>query len=133
MKEVTHMRVNTLQFSTFLRLFFLNLAITADVPDFIHHGCFVDYTTSLLNKRLPYDKDNSNDKCVYRCYQEGYEVAGTEYGYECFCGDGDNFKDGTAVRAANETECSTACAGDSKQKCGGIWRQTVTVINRHAV
>jgi hypothetical protein len=46
-------------------------------------------------------------RCVGYCQQQGYTLAGTEYGTECYCG---NQFAATAAKA-EEKECSVLCPG----------------------
>ncbi len=103
------------------------MTVSEDLPGYEHHGCYVDHTTGLFDGvRLPYDANNDNVKCLFRCHQQGYEVAATEYGYECYC----TFINATSYDAeiADDSECSTPCSGDATQRCGGIWRQSISSI-----
>lgn len=49
--------------------------------------------------------------CATFCTNQGYEVSGTEYGDECYCGH--------SLPSTWSTGCTMKCAGDSSQFCGG--------------
>ncbi|KAJ7093925.1 WSC domain-containing protein [Mycena belliarum] len=58
------------------------------------------------------------ESCVATCKSRGFVYAGTEYGNECYCGNG--FTSTTV--AASESDCSMPCAGKSSQMCGAGYR-----------
>ncbi|KAK8061418.1 Xylosyltransferase oxt [Apiospora phragmitis] len=59
----------------------------------------------------------TNEICVRHCLVTGYTLAATSFGDRCFCG---QFLNGTQKLEA-ESQCSTPCAGDEAQVCGGSW------------
>ncbi|KAK1754788.1 putative fungistatic metabolite [Echria macrotheca] len=61
------------------------------------------------------------DKCGLFC--DGWEYFGTEYGGECYCGDG--FGEGKGSVEVDEGECGMACTGDGGQLCGAGFRLSV--------
>ncbi|KAL1861470.1 hypothetical protein Daus18300_008865 [Diaporthe australafricana] len=64
----------------------------------------------------------TQQSCALTCSNAGYTVSGTEYSTQCFCGKG--ISNG-GVQAAAATECSSTCAGDTTQKCGGPDRLSI--------
>jgi len=88
------------------------------VPDYV--GCYSDDA----NRALPIFKGSTPDmtpqKCEALCV--GYNYAGVQYHDECYCGN----TLGYALRP--DSECNTACAGDSSQACGGGWRNSVYAL-----
>ncbi|CAG8820330.1 43101_t:CDS:1, partial [Gigaspora margarita] len=54
------------------------------------------------------------DKCIEFCRQNNFEFAGLEIGTQCFCAH--NYDH---VNQLSSDECSTSCAGDNNQICGG--------------
>jgi hypothetical protein len=54
-------------------------------------------------------------RCVESCRAKGLSYAGTQYGWNCFCGN----SPGKYGRLAEFRCDETPCTGDSKQKCGG--------------
>ena len=51
---------------------------------------------------------------VYSCAANGWTMAGTEYGGQCFCG---NQLVGSSK--ADEAKCNMPCDGNAGQTCGG--------------
>ncbi|KAK0520827.1 hypothetical protein OC834_006888 [Tilletia horrida] len=60
------------------------------------------------------------ESCVASCQAAGYTIAGTENGNECWCGNG--LALGSAK--APDADCSTLCAGNAAEVCGGPFRLT---------
>lgn len=67
------------------------------------------------------------DTCVSQCANRGYTLAGAEYANECYCGNAYAGTDTGGGSVAPESECNTACVGDSSQACGGGNRLSVYV------
>ena len=79
-------------------------------------GCWVDGAAGrILDFKLPDSNTLTLQSCVSGCAAAGYEIAGAEYGVECYCG---HVIDNGGVKAAAETECNMNCAGNANQKCG---------------
>jgi hypothetical protein len=57
------------------------------------------------------------EACINYCGNRGWIYAGTEYGYECFCGS--SLAPGAAPSISNTTACGMPCTGDATQPCGG--------------
>ncbi len=76
----------------------------------------------------------SVDSCVQSCAASGKAIAGVEFGQECYCSDAGGLGIGSS-RAA-ETSCTTSCAGNPSQLCGGARLlsvySTVPVVVRSA-
>ncbi|KAG8958693.1 hypothetical protein FRC03_008903 [Tulasnella sp. 419] len=83
-------------------------------------GCYVDSSTRLLNGAAITASTLTISQCVSRCGAMGFSFAGAEAGKECYCGN--SISGGSKVA---DTQCSTVCAGDANQKCGGGWRLSV--------
>jgi hypothetical protein len=49
-----------------------------------------------------------------------YKYFGVQYGYECFCGNAYGSQGN-----ASDSDCNTACYGDSSTMCGGAGRNSV--------
>ncbi|CAG8580092.1 10021_t:CDS:2 [Dentiscutata erythropus] len=54
------------------------------------------------------------NKCIDFCRQNNFEYAGLEMGTQCFCTH--NYDH---INQLSSDECSTSCAGDNNQICGG--------------
>ena len=50
----------------------------------------------------------------------GYKYAGLQYTRQCFCGNEYGRRG-----VANEADCRAVCPGESKQTCGGTWRNSI--------
>ncbi|EJD47485.1 WSC-domain-containing protein [Auricularia subglabra TFB-10046 SS5] len=87
----------------------------AAVSGFNSLGCFVDPTNArTLRGTALFRADNMTPAvCTARCKSQGFKFAGVEYGQECFCGN-----EIVNQKKAADAECSTACAGDAKARCG---------------
>jgi len=55
------------------------------------------------------------------CYSSGFELAGTQYGKECFCGD-THPTDDLLTDASN---CNRPCSGNPEENCGGFLAMSV--------
>ncbi|KAF2668724.1 copper radical oxidase [Microthyrium microscopicum] len=83
-----------------------------------YKGCWQDNYNNLgrsMGNEQTDDQSMTIASCVAECQALGYSIAGMEYSYQCFC---DNFIRNGAPPGV-ESDCSTACAGDSTETCGG--------------
>lgn len=85
-------------------------------------GCYTDNS----NSRTLYSLSTANDamsteSCIAYCSTNGYPLAGTEYGRECYCG----INIAASGTLATSTDCSFPCAGNSTEICGGNSRINV--------
>jgi hypothetical protein len=55
------------------------------------------------------------ESCISFCSSRGLQYAGVEYSHECYCG---SLLAPAAAKVA-ESDCSTACAGNTTEACGG--------------
>ncbi|KAH7084811.1 copper radical oxidase-like protein [Paraphoma chrysanthemicola] len=98
--------------------------------DFGYKGCYVDGAGyRIMNFQQPDDQTMTIASCASRCAAAGYEIAGMQYNYQCFC---DNMLRMGGSPASSENECNTKCAGDASQTCGGpsrlsIWSSQTTL------
>ena len=58
---------------------------------------------------------NTIESCTSACSDAGYDLAGTEYAAECWCGN--SIEAGGAPAPASE--CNMVCSGNPSQYCGG--------------
>ena len=58
-------------------------------------------------------------KCIDHCASKGYTYAGLEWAVECWCGNT------LAQSKLNHMTCTTKCAGNSSQYCGGPQKLSV--------
>jgi len=56
------------------------------------------------------------------CRNASFELAGVQYGKECFCGEeGINY----LVHGDDDAVCDYPCEGDSSKICGGYWSMNI--------
>jgi hypothetical protein len=79
-------------------------------------GCWAEPNGRLLSHQQPDSTTNTLESCVQTCAGLGYQVAGTEFGVQCFC---DNFVYNGGALAANQDDCNVRCAGNPNEYCGG--------------
>jgi hypothetical protein len=90
-----------------------------------YQGCYADSGVNALSAYKFSDSKMTPDMCKSYCNQLGYSLAGTESGNWCFC---DNtFRGGQMLP---DSQCSTACAGNSTVNCGGSY--TLSLYNSSA-
>ena len=89
-------------------------------PNWSYAGCYTDNlnprslgTTGIQFAGLGGGKVTSS-ACVAYCANKGYNIAGTEYGSQCFC---DNAL--TNSKVAPASVCNMPCQGNSSEVCGG--------------
>ncbi|KAJ9143931.1 hypothetical protein NKR19_g6665 [Coniochaeta hoffmannii] len=58
----------------------------------------------------------TNDECIGLCRAKNFSIAGTEDGFQCFCGDA--LLDSMLL---DDTRCNMTCAGGGARFCGGPW------------
>ncbi|KAL1123449.1 hypothetical protein AAG570_002529 [Ranatra chinensis] len=80
-------------------------------------GCFEDSSDRLLDGAREDSDALTPNSCIDFCYSRRFQLAGVEYGKECFCGDELKGK----VRQ-KDTDCDKQCSGDPTRVCGGNWR-----------
>ncbi|OCF37563.1 hypothetical protein I316_00689 [Kwoniella heveanensis BCC8398] len=83
-------------------------------------GCMVDDVNKRALDGGAIDiANNTIAACTSYCASKGYNYAGVEYGYQCWCG-----KSAT-LTAADSSTCNVACPGDVWSMCGGSSRLNV--------
>lgn len=76
-----------------------------------------------INRAVTHDFDvMTNQMCADYCAEHDYAYAGTEYYYECYCG---NVLAEGGIEAKDAADCNTPCTGDSEEACGGGDRLTL--------
>jgi len=94
-------------------------SIDATSKGFEYVGCAGD---DLNARTFPY-RYGANDmtvfKCIGHCASKGYIYAGLEWAVECWCGNT------LAQSKLNYMTCTTKCAGNSSQYCGGPQKLSV--------
>ena len=90
---------------------------TKNIPNtWSYQGCYVDVGRTINADYYNNATGMTNERCINYCDLKGYHYAGTEWYTECFCG---NTLATGGVKANTESDCNTACAGNSSQPCGG--------------
>lgn len=81
-------------------------------------GCIID---DVYARTLPIAQTSEDsmtvDKCTTSCKAAGYNIAGLEFGRECFCGN--DLENNATI---TDEGCDMRCAGDSSEFCGGYGR-----------
>ncbi|XP_008564536.1 PREDICTED: kremen protein 2 [Galeopterus variegatus] len=91
---------------------------TCHMPGYL--GCFVDSgTPPALSGPSGTSTKLTVQVCLRFCRMKGYQLAGVEAGYACFCGSESDLARG---RPAPATECDQICFGHPGQLCGGDGR-----------
>ncbi|MCJ1410361.1 hypothetical protein MMC19_004446 [Ptychographa xylographoides] len=86
-------------------------------------GCYVDGANGrIMANQQPDSQTNTVESCVATCAAAGYTISGTEFSSQCFCGN--NIQNG-GVLASADSQCNTACSGNSAEMCGGGNRVSV--------
>ena len=84
-------------------------------------GCYKDFQKRTLPFARRDNKDNSKATCIKHCFSKGYAVAGMQNSDECFCGK--NAPQGSYK--VRDSECNKPCRGNNKERCGGVYRNSV--------
>ncbi|XP_034526430.1 kremen protein 2 isoform X2 [Ailuropoda melanoleuca] len=91
---------------------------TCHMPGYL--GCFVDSgAPPALSGPSGTSTKLTVQVCVRFCRMKGYQLAGLEAGYACFCGSESDLDRG---RPAPATDCDQICFGHPGQLCGGDGR-----------
>ncbi|XP_064151498.1 kremen protein 2 isoform X2 [Loxodonta africana] len=91
---------------------------TCHMPGYL--GCFVDSgAPPALSGPSGTSTKLTVQVCLRFCRMKGYQLAGVEAGYACFCG---SESDLTRGRPAPATDCDQICFGHPGQLCGGDGR-----------
>ncbi|KAK0663163.1 WSC domain-containing protein [Lasiodiplodia hormozganensis] len=80
-------------------------------------GCHSDAVSprSLSGKVLAYwGEAITSSGCAKYCDEQGFSIAGTEYGEQCFCGN-----DLTQSEVLDASKCDMECKGSAGETCGG--------------
>ena len=102
----------------------------AEVPVARELGCFPDNREADpigirgrdLDGATFKDPSMTPNKCLSLCAEQDFKFAGLQYGSWCFCGSSyGRYPTGGA-------SCTTKCAGDQTQFCGGEWANNVWEI-----
>ncbi|KAI5832076.1 hypothetical protein K523DRAFT_334890 [Schizophyllum commune Tattone D] len=82
-------------------------------------GCINEPSSGRALTSASYNLGNmTTEYCQSLC--RGYKYAGTEYGSECYCGNA--LSNGATTSTVDSSQCSSACAGNSAEKCGAAYK-----------
>ncbi|KAK6220804.1 hypothetical protein LQW54_001722 [Pestalotiopsis sp. IQ-011] len=92
-------------------------AVTGFPKGWTSQGCWLDGPNGRI---IPTYQDPDNQmltpqSCAQTCFSKGYNVSGTEYYAQCFCGNA-IYNGGKA--SPDQTKCNTPCSGDGQLMCG---------------
>jgi len=88
----------------------------------VYLGCYSDTATHQLSHVISTnDPALTVEKCVNDCRAMGFAYSGTQHGKECYCG-------WMLGQRHPESDCNSACTGDSSQTCGGAYKNSVFYI-----
>ncbi|KAJ6515380.1 WSC domain-containing protein, partial [Mycena sanguinolenta] len=83
-------------------------------------GCFPDSASARqLPNQIMIPEGVTVESCTSACEANGFDLAGLEFGQECWCGD--TLLSSSVVRDA----CATACVANTSEFCGGSNLMTI--------
>ena len=82
-----------------------------------YQGCYVDMPQRALPVAVA--ENASIEDCISIARTWGFKYAGLQYGSQCFAGDTLGYE------RAPESECNMRCGANSRETCGGTWRNSV--------
>jgi len=90
--------------------------------------CYVDDSDRILGSKNvnSYDAE-SNEWCAQLCYDAKMPLAGTEDGYQCYCGKQLRHD----AKEVDISQCNMPCRGYEAEKCGGSWRISIFNVSCH--
>ncbi|CAG2236376.1 unnamed protein product [Mytilus edulis] len=110
---------------------YFDLSYICKAASYEYTGCYVDDPERVLDESHKDNQAMSADICFEICteYQtsDKYEYFGTQYGHECFCGDGQQLNS-YHYNKLKESECSMPCLRNEDEMCGGFYRMSVYKI-----
>ncbi|CAM9480330.1 unnamed protein product [Sphacelaria rigidula] len=91
------------------------------VDEPVYLGCFTDKNNAgrimILGLKAPGNMTTA--MCALEC--EGSQLFGTQYGYECWCGD----EETNHLQHGESEMCDYSCEGKADEVCGGYWSMSV--------
>ncbi|PQE05807.1 WSC domain-containing protein [Rutstroemia sp. NJR-2017a BVV2] len=88
----------------------------------IYDGCCVDSPSRVLKYQQPDNQNLTVEYCVAICITLNYQIAGLEYGSQCFC---DNVIESGGILATSPADCNMPCSGSVTEICGASNRLSV--------
>lgn len=89
-------------------------------------GCYRDQASRVLPDAYMRSASMTTQVCADFCKSKGFEIFGTEWYEECFCGDN---KSAQPYVNIDVTECNAPCGGNGEEICGGGWALSLYRIN----
>jgi hypothetical protein len=89
-----------------------------------YYGCYLDFGQRAMTGIEFVNIGQhavTNTNCVAYCSENGYSLAGTEYGGQCFCANSLS----SESSLLDGSKCDMPCEGDATQTCGGSWALSV--------
>lgn len=97
-----------------------------EIGDYKPMGCYTDDSKNGRTLSWPAEIEKATittEKCLSACEQQGFPLAGTEFGGECWCG---NVLANSTAKV-DDAQCNMPCKGNAAQTCGGRGRLNVYV------
>lgn len=95
-------------------------SILTDHGQWSIQGCFVDDPQHrIIAAEVQGNLPLTVERCMGRCWQFQYTVAGIENGRDCYCAESIDIY---ALKPAHLDECKSPCVGDESHACGGTAR-----------
>ena len=88
----------------------------------VYRGCFNDSSARTLPLDSTSFSDNDIEKCLDHCRSKGHSVAGAQGTTQCWCG---SHEPDLSLKLEDDSVCNKNCPGNSSQKCGGFWKNSV--------
>lgn len=92
-------------------------------------GCWSDQSPRTLSYQAYSSDSNTIELCTQTCVDQGYTVAGMEFGSRCYCGNNLGYKATPVI----DSSCASACPGNSSEICGGSNRLSLFSNGRPSV
>ncbi|XP_063807384.1 kremen protein 2-like, partial [Pseudophryne corroboree] len=94
---------------------------TCHMPGYV--GCFADFgSPPALSGTSGTSAKLTIQTCIRFCRRDGYQYAGVEAGYACFCG---TPSDVAKLQTVSSSQCDQVCFGRTSELCGGDGRLSV--------
>jgi hypothetical protein len=90
-----------------------------------YKGCYADNVggRAMIGAAYRSTTSMSTASCASFCQARGFNLAGTEFGVECYCANT------ISTTAGDNTQCSMLCSGDNTEYCGGPSRLSVWTLS----
>ncbi|MCJ1409529.1 hypothetical protein MMC19_003610 [Ptychographa xylographoides] len=87
------------------------------ISDYTGAGCYSEGTAgrAIQFQQTVNKATMTTESCLQQCKNEGYPLAATEYGQECYCG----VVIGNGSLPVSSSNCNIPCNGNSNEICGG--------------